>query len=836
MSDEILLLNSDSDARQDHDPGPPLICAPDCAPFTLTGGTAELYLRTTDGQYFLGQIETGQSVFPDAGEGKNFILIVTSKITVAALSNAQLDQGTEDWRAMVANIGSGEISLDAGSSIAQINHALGELLRQRAMRQDDAELARLQNVGTSNEQPQIFGGLPELMQACAKTLHSQFHATRLPAASSEFDDVPAVARHYGLASRFVTQNGNWYEQDQGPVILQYAETDALTCALWDKKYYVTADGLTIDAENKALFEQRSYVISAPLPEKIEGLWSLGKFVIHGNFEELKSIALAATLVGILGAITPLAAGWILSDLAPSGEAGLLLGIGAGLVMAALVSYALATVRGMATSRIEGKTSARMATAIYDRVLRLPTAFFREYTAGDLNQRLSGIDGMRQLILSISLTAGLSAVFSMFYFFVLTFYDLRLAFISVLLIAVYILIVIVTRMLQMPLLRESYALDGELAEQSYEMFGAVAKLRSAAAEDRALARWANLYGQERALERKAGFIGGYSSAVSDSWQMITQIILFAAVATLAADALAPGTFIAFLVAFGSFQGAFVGLSAQLLELYAAQPQIERAMPILQAPMELSVNRADPGTLKGDVSVSNVTFGYGESLAPVLSGISLDIPAGAHFAIVGGSGSGKSTLLRLLLGFETPRDGTIFYDNQNMAEIDATRLRSQIGVVMQSSSLFAGSIIDNIRGAHDASLEQCMEAADRAGLARDLETFPMGIHTPITEGAAVLSGGQRQRILIARSLVSRPNMLFFDEATSALDNASQAQVAETLDSMPVTRITIAHRLSTIENADQICVLENGNIAEQGSYAELMAKDGAFAALARRQLMEE
>ena len=128
---------------------------------------------------------------------------------------------------------------------------------------------------------------------------------------------------------------------------------------------------------------------------------------------------------------------------------------------------------------------------------------------------------------------------------------------------------------------------------------------------------------------------------------------------------------------------------------------------------------------------------------------------------------------------------------------------------------------------------MEAADRAGLARDLESFPMGIHTPITEGAAVLSGGQRQRILIARSLVSRPNI---DEATSALDNASQAQVAETLDNMPVTRITIAHRLSTIENADQICVLEIGNIAEQGSYAELMAKNGAFAALAQRQLMED
>ena len=836
MSDDILRLDGSSDKTQSHDSGPPLVCAQEGMPFSVIEGTAELYLRTVAGQYFLGQIGVGQPVFPEAGDDSHFVLIVTSRIVVTILPNDQLNQAATQWTTMIAEIGSGAFTWEPSSNIAQANQALAEFFGQRAAQQDELEIARLRQAGTSDAGGEIFTDLPELMQACSAALHSQFTPVRRPAAASGFDDIPAVARHHGLASRFVTQNGNWHEHDQGPVLLQYADSGALTCLLWQKKHYVTVDGLTIDADSKTLFDQRSYVISAPLPEKIDGLWSLGKFVIRGNFEELKGIALAATLVGILGAITPLATGWILSDLAPSGEAALLFGIGAGLVMAALVSYALATIRGMATSRIEGKTSARMATALYDRVLRLPTAFFREYTGGDLNQRLSGIDGMRQLILSISLTAGLSAVFSIFYFFVLTFYDLRLAFISVLLIAVYILIVIVTRMLQMPLLRESYALDGELAEQSYEMFGAVAKLRSAAAEGRALARWARLYGQERVLERKAGFIGGYSSAVSDSWQMITQIILFAAVATLAADSLVPGTFIAFLAAFGAFQGAFVGLSAQLMELYAAQPQIERAMPILQAKVELSVNRADPGTLKGDVSVCNVTFGYGESLAPVLSNISLDIPAGAHFAIVGGSGSGKSTLLRLLLGFETPREGAIFYDNQNMAEIDAARLRSQIGVVMQSSSLFAGSIIDNIRGAHDASLEQCMEAADRAGLARDLESFPMGIHTPITEGAAVLSGGQRQRILIARSLVSRPNMLFFDEATSALDNASQAQVAETLDNMPVTRITIAHRLSTIENADQICVLEIGNIAEQGSYAELMAKNGAFAALAQRQLMED
>ena len=207
-----------------------------------------------------------------------------------------------------------------------------------------------------------------------------------------------------------------------------------------------------------------------------------------------------------------------------------------------------------------------------------------------------------------------------------------------------------------------------------------------------------------------------------------------------------------------------------------------------------------------------------------------------AIVGGSGSGKSTLLRVLLGFETPQRGSILYDGQDLARLDLTRVRSQIGVVLQASQLFAGSILENVRGSTSTPLEDCLKAVERAGLARDLQVFAMGIHTPITEGAGTLSGGQRQRILIARALAANPNILFFDEATSALDNATQAIVSHTLDLLKVTRITIAHRLSTVRNADRICVLQDGKFIEQGTFDELMTLDGAFTALARRQLTEE
>ncbi|MEP3449791.1 MAG: ATP-binding cassette domain-containing protein [Parasphingorhabdus sp.] len=840
MSGSMIHFAESSASGASFNKGPPLVCDRDGLAFRILAGEAELYLRSESGQYFLALIEAGQVVFPAAPDNVNFILIARKSLDLEPAQPAT-DDDIAHWKASAATSLDDPNALDIDLPVREFNQALLEVCEAAAKLRDDQALDRLHTAGISDPSDPEFAAesvqtLPEAVEACASALGVTSPASKPSGDQYEFHDAPEIARRHNLSSRQVMLTGNWHETDQGPLLLQYADTAAITSLCWRSGAYQDPDGVVIDAMNKSDFAVTGYVLSAPLPEDVSGFWPLAKFIIRGNWEEFRSIAIAASLIGLLGIITPLATGWILSDLAPAGELSLLIGVGAGLVLAALVNFALSSVRAISVSRIQGKTGARLATALYDRLLRLPTSFFREYTAGDLNQRLSGIDGMRSMILSMALSAGLSVVFSIFYFFVLVFYDLRLALISVLLIAVYILIVVVTRALQMPLVREALALDGEIAEVSYEMIGAVAKLRTAAAESRALQRWSKLYGQERDLERRAGVITAYSSATSDSWQTITQVILFGAVAILTRDSLEPGMFIAFLIAFGSFQGAFVSLSSQLIELYAAQPQIHRALPILQAPVELSVNKADPGKLRGDISMQHVTFAYGEGQAPVLSGISLDIDAGSHIAIVGGSGSGKSTLLRLLLGFETPDQGEIVFDGQNLAELDAARVRSQIGVVMQSSSLFAGSIIDNIRGAHDAGLEQCMAAAASAGLASDLDYFPMGIHTPITEGAAALSGGQRQRILIARSLVSQPNLLFFDEATSALDNASQAQVAGTLDALTVTRITIAHRLSTIQNADRIYVLEKGKMTEQGSYDELMAMDGSFAALAKRQLMEE
>jgi ABC-type bacteriocin/lantibiotic exporter with double-glycine peptidase domain len=220
-------------------------------------------------------------------------------------------------------------------------------------------------------------------------------------------------------------------------------------------------------------------------------------------------------------------------------------------------------------------------------------------------------------------------------------------------------------------------------------------------------------------------------------------------------------------------------------------------------------------------------------PILNDVSFYADPGEFVAIVGPSGSGKSTILRLLLGFETPESGTVYYDNFDLAQLNLEAVRRQLGVVLQNGRIGTGSIFENITAGALVSHEQALEAAQMAGFADDIALLPMGMHTVISEGGSNLSGGQRQRLLIARALVNKPKIILMDEATSSLDNRTQAIVTESLDQLNATRIVIAHRLSTIANADRIYVLEAGRVVQVGSFVELVKQDGLFAQLVARQM---
>jgi len=295
----------------------------------------------------------------------------------------------------------------------------------------------------------------------------------------------------------------------------------------------------------------------------------------------------------------------------------------------------------------------------------------------------------------------------------------------------------------------------------------------------------------------------------------------------------GAFIAFSAAFGTFLAGATTLGDSSAMLLTVSAMWKRMSPILQTEPEAHSHKNSPGILSGSIRVDHVTFRYRDDGPLTLDDVSISAEPGECVAIVGPSGSGKSTIINLLLRFETPSAGAIYYDNHDLNSLDVLAVRRQLGVVTQENKILAGSLYDNIACGSLAAMEDAWEATRAAGLDEDIRQMPMGLHTMVSEGGGNISGGQRQRLLIARAMVQKPRILILDEATSALDNRTQAIVTESLSKLQVTRIIVAHRLSTIRQADRIYVIEAGRVVQQGSFDELMRQDGLFLRLMQRQM---
>ncbi|MCD4533966.1 ABC transporter ATP-binding protein/permease [Nocardioides sp. cx-169] len=280
-------------------------------------------------------------------------------------------------------------------------------------------------------------------------------------------------------------------------------------------------------------------------------------------------------------------------------------------------------------------------------------------------------------------------------------------------------------------------------------------------------------------------------------------------------------------------------ATVLDLYQrGRASAGRILTLLAVPVTVpagSTVLARP--VSGRVELRGVRAGYADG-PDVLHGIDLVVPAGETHAVVGPTGSGKSTLLRLVLRFDDPRAGAVLLDGQDMRELDWDSLRGSMGYVAQDVFLFAGTIADNIAyGAPHASREEIRRAAAQAAALDVVDALPAGLDTPVGERGVTLSGGQRQRLALARALLRDPAVLVLDEATSAVDNETEAAIQRSLAEVGAQRtaLVVAHRLSTVRHADRIWVMDAGRIAESGTHDELVALDGAYAALWRVQTGE-
>jgi ATP-binding cassette subfamily C protein len=525
---------------------------------------------------------------------------------------------------------------------------------------------------------------------------------------------------------------------------------------------------------------------------------------------------------------------VFDTIIPQAGRGRLLEVGLALIVVAAARALFEIARSVALLRIDGRMGPAVEAAVWDRLLNLPAAFFRGYTAGELGARAASVDAIPATITGPAMRAILAGSSALLTLGLLVYLDLRLALGAVILVLVAVAVTLLAGLLERRYRRALMESGGQIAGLVLQLVSGIAKFRVAGVESRAFAVWAHAFARQRKLAYRAATLDNALAVFDAAYPVVTLMALFAMVALSSRTGISIGTLLAFNAGFFQFLGAVLDVTAALIAVRGMATLYERAAPILRTLPEIDTSRADPGTLTGDIEISHVTFRYKPQGPAILNDISLRIKPGEFVALVGASGSGKSTLFRLLLGFETPQAGAIYYDGQELTRVDLRAVRRQIGVVLQNGKLLTGTILENITGATTLTLEDAWEAARMAGLDADIHLLPMGMHTYLAEGGGTLSGGQRQRLLIARAIAKRPRLVFFDEATSALDNRTQQVVGQSLERLQATRVVIAHRLSTIMNADRIFVLDRGRIVQCGTYAELIEQPGLFAGLARRQLV--
>ncbi len=653
------------------------------------------------------------------------------------------------------------------------------------------------------------------------------------------DELAAIAKASRLRTRQVTLPPDWWRQESGP-LLGYRAADGQPVALlpaggrrYDLVDPAAGTRTRVDQETARTVAAQAHVLYRPLPDGALRARDLFRFALHDCKFDLLQVLLLGAVGGLLSMAIPIATGLVFGAIIPRAEQPQLLQVAAALVVSAIAIALFDVTRNLAILRVETKVSGPLQAAIWDRLLRLPAGFFRQYSAGDLANRAMAIDSIRQTLSGATISSLVSSLFAVFNLALLFYYDVRLGLVALVLAAITLAVIVLASYRQLQYQRPIAALEGRISGLVLQLITGIPKLRVAAAEARAFAEWAHAFAAQKRLAMQAENASNWLEVYNAAWPIITSMAVFAVVAYALNGNISTGAFLAFSAAFAQFLAAALQLGVTISSVLQVIPLYERAQPILRTPTEVDASKADPGVLSGAVELSHVTFRYQPDRPLVLDDVSLRAAPGEFIAIVGPSGAGKSSLFRLLLGFELPERGAVYYDGQDLAGLDAEAVRQQIGVVLQSGQVQSGTILENIVGASSRTVDDAWEAARLAGLAEQIEALPMRMQTYVTEGGATFSGGQRQLLLIARALVRKPRILLFDEATSALDNRTQAIVSESVDRLQATRIVIAHRLSTIEKADRIYVLWGGRIVQQGSYRELLTADGPFAELARRQL---
>lgn len=571
----------------------------------------------------------------------------------------------------------------------------------------------------------------------------------------------------------------------------------------------------------------------PLPAEIHTLKEFLGLALAQVKNDFWMFTGAQLLISLLILTAPLALSYLFNVVVPNYDFLLLGQVSILLFTILLIMVLFYIAQTVVRIRLRFKLDAIISPAIWDKILKFPLRFFRRFSAGDIAFRANLVKDMQINFIQslLSLTIGGLTLISLL---ILMFYYSRAAATAAIVQAIVICIVVLTiNYRQLTVTQRLYDHYGRLVNLVFELIIGISKIRVNNAMSRVFSLWLKLLLKRSQTELRMKFYQ-LGMEVFIALMLVVNLMILYALTVRWGLRLTFGDFVALNTAYGLF---FMTLLIMIGDLSAAlriAPQWQQSKAIFASKIESERGHSDPGELSGDIRLNNIDFRYHAYDQPLFKNLSLAINPGEFIAIVGPSGSGKSTLFRLILGFEEPEAGDVYFNGLNLRSLKLSAVRRQIGVVIQSSTLIPGTIFANIAGNSTKMTRlEAWEVAKKVGLAEFIKFLPMQMDTLITEGVTHLSGGEAQRLILARALAQKPKIIVLDEATSALDNTTQAVVHSYLKQLHATQIVAAHRLSTVMNADRILVIDKGEIIQAGTFAELMRQPGLFAQMAQRQL---
>lgn len=650
----------------------------------------------------------------------------------------------------------------------------------------------------------------------------------------------AFASHFRV--RKVTLSNGWHKNPTIPYVAYLKDTNtpiALIPTLLGYNMYNPEKNVIVKVNSSiasTIDLNRCHIIYRSLPSGTVTTKDLIKFCLNGirKFDFIVMI-LVGIIGGLLSAISPLIISWIFDSVIPDANENLLKQLACILISITCVQFIFEIVRSFTIMRLENFFEMDLQSSLWDRLLSLPTTFFKEHSSGELAKKIDGISQIREIISGRVINQILSFIFGLFYIIVMFSINSRLSLLALIVIMLIAIISIVFGLGEIKYYKDATNLSAELSGKMISWLNGIVKIRTSGSESRVYNLWAKQFTKIRELDINRTRIHNISQIFCSVISVIVSMCMYFYIVNSTNLHLETGMFVAFNTALMVVLSNFISVTTTITDLNSVVPLYRNVKPIFETSPEYDETKEDIGEITGDIEVSHVSFRYAKDTPLVLKDISFNVKQGEHIALVGTSGSGKSTILRVLLGFEKSESGQIYFNGKDISQFNIRSLRKQLGVVLQSGQLLPGSIFENVVGSSNTlTIEDVENALAQAGILDEIKEMPMGIHTVVSEDFGTISGGQKQRILIARALISKPKVLFFDEATSALDNKTQKIVSDSINKLNITRITIAHRLSTITECDRIIVLDDGKIVEQGTYNQLLEVKGIFYNMVQRQLV--